>query len=79
MGKWSNAKFDRQAEIARGTFDVTTRKAAYEKAVAVLVEDCPSVFIAHVNEHKVMAKHVKGFQAIPADLVNLHTVWLDKA
>jgi hypothetical protein len=37
------------------------------------------VHIAHVNEHKVMAKHVMSFQAIPADLVNLHTVWLDKA
>ncbi|WP_089937933.1 ABC transporter substrate-binding protein [Candidatus Entotheonella palauensis] len=79
VGKWSNAEYDKQVEIARGTFDVKTRKAAYDKAVAVLVEECPSAFLAHVNEHKVMANYVKGFQAIPADLVNLHTVWLDKA
>lgn len=79
VGKWSNPEFDRQVEIARSTFDVKTRKAAYDKAVAMLVDKCPSVFIAHVNEHKVMAKHVMGFQAIPADLVNLHTVWLDNA
>jgi peptide/nickel transport system substrate-binding protein len=78
-GKWSHAEFDRQVELARSTFDVKTRKAAYDKAVAILVEECPSAFLAHVNEHKVMAKYVKGFQAIPADLVNLHTVWLDKA
>jgi peptide/nickel transport system substrate-binding protein len=78
-GKWSNAEFDRQVEGARGTFDVATRKAAYDKAVAILVEECPSVFIAHVNEHKVLAKYVQGFQPIPADLMNMHTVWLNKA
>jgi hypothetical protein len=64
---------------ARGTFDVAKRKAAYDQAVAILVEECPSVFIAHVNEHKVLAKHVQGFQPIPADLMNMHTVWFDKA
>ncbi len=78
-GRWSNAEYDRQVEIARSTMDVKTRKEAYDKAVAILVEECPAVFIAHVNEHKIMAKYVKGFQPIPADLVNLHTVWLDKA
>jgi len=66
-------------EIARGTFDIKTRQDAYDQAVAVLVEECPSAFLTHVNEYKVMAKHVKGFHPIPADLVNLHTVWLDKA
>jgi peptide/nickel transport system substrate-binding protein len=79
VGKWSNAEYDRQVEKARGTFDVATRKAAYDKAVAILVEECPSVFIAHVNEHKVLAKHMQGFQPIPADLMNMHTVWLNKA
>jgi peptide/nickel transport system substrate-binding protein len=53
--------------------------AEYDKAVAVLFEECPSAFLTHVNEHKVMAKYVKGFQVVPADLVNLHGVWLDKA
>ena len=77
--KWSSAGYDKQVEIARGTFDVKTRKDAYDKAVAVLVEECPSAFLAHVNEHKVMAKYVKGFQVVPADLGNLHGVWLDKA
>jgi hypothetical protein len=47
--------------------------------VAVLVEECPSAFLTHVNEHKVMAEYVNGFQVVPADLVNLHGVWLDKA
>ena len=79
VGKWSNAEYDRQVEQARVTFDVATRKAAYDKAVAILAEECPAVFITHVNEHKVLAKHVQGFQPIPADLMNMHTVWLNKA
>jgi peptide/nickel transport system substrate-binding protein len=78
-GKWSNAEYDRQVEIARSTLDVKKRKEAYDKAVAILVEECPAIFLAHVNEHKVLAKYVKGFQPIPADLMNMHTVWLDKA
>jgi peptide/nickel transport system substrate-binding protein len=77
-GGWSNEEYDRQVDIARTTLNVKTRKEAYDKAVAILVEEVPAVFIAHVNEHKVLAKYVKGFQPIPADLMNMHTVWLDK-
>ncbi len=34
--------------------------------------------LLHVNEQKVFHKHVKGFQMIPAGLINMHTVWLDR-
>jgi peptide/nickel transport system substrate-binding protein len=78
MMKWSNAEYDRLVESARGTLNVKARKEAYDKAVAILVEECPAAFLVHVNEHKVLAKYVKGFQPIPADLMNMHTVWLDK-
>ena len=31
----------------------------------------------HLNEQKVFHKYVKGFQMIPAGLIDLHWVWLD--
>jgi peptide/nickel transport system substrate-binding protein len=44
-----------------------------------IVEDGPVGVIDHVNEQKVLHRYVKGFQMIPASLINMHTVWLDKA
>ncbi len=54
------------------------RRAAYDKAQRIIAADAPCAFIAHVNEHKVFAKYVKNFNPIPADLINMHDVWLDK-
>ena len=78
-GKWVNKEFDRAVEAARGEGDTSKRKKFYEDAVKAIVEDAPVAVILHFNEQKVFAKHVKGFQMIPADLINMHRVWLDKA
>jgi peptide/nickel transport system substrate-binding protein len=78
-GKWVNASFDRAAESARAEADGKKRKKFYEEAVKAIVEDAPVTVILHANEQKVFAKHVKGFQMIPAGLINMHDVWLDKA
>jgi hypothetical protein len=45
----------------------------------MIVEDAPVAILMHLNEFKVFGKHVKGFQMIPAGLINMHQVWLDKA
>jgi hypothetical protein len=31
-----------------------------------------------INEQKIFHKYVKGFQIIPANLIDMHRVWLDK-
>ena len=78
-GKWVNKDFDRAVEIARSENDFAKRKKAYDDAVKAMVEDVPVAIVLHANEQKVVAKHVKGFQMIPAGLINMHNVWLDKA
>jgi peptide/nickel transport system substrate-binding protein len=78
-GKWVNKDFDRAVEQARAENDFAKRKKAYEDAVRAIVEDAPVTVILHVNEQKIFHKYVKGFQMIPANLINMHTVWLDKA
>jgi peptide/nickel transport system permease protein len=58
---------------------VQKRKKAYEEAVKAIVEDAPVAVLLHVNEQKVFHKYVKNFQMIPAGLINMHAVWIDKA
>jgi peptide/nickel transport system substrate-binding protein len=78
-GKWVNKDFDRAVELAREENDVKKRKKHYDDAVRAIAEDAPVAVLLHVNEQKIFQKHVKGFQMIPAGLINMHQVWLDKA
>ncbi len=78
-GRWNNPGFDRAVELARSEPDFKKRKKYYEDSVQAILEDVPAVIMLHLNEQKVHRKYVKGFQMIPAGLINLHSVWLDKA
>jgi peptide/nickel transport system substrate-binding protein len=78
-GKWVNKDFDKMVEGARSENDFKKRKKFYEEAVRIIVEDAPVVILMHLNEQKVFHKYVKGFQMIPAGLIDMHRVWLDKA
>jgi peptide/nickel transport system substrate-binding protein len=73
---YSNPDFDRLVTEAQFETSLPKRKALYEKANLILVEDAPCVFLAHYKEFKVLSKRVKNFQYIPADLMNFHTVWV---
>jgi peptide/nickel transport system substrate-binding protein len=77
-GKWVNKDFDRAVELARSNNDFKTRKKAYDDAVKAIVEDAPVVVLLHVNEQKIFHKHVKGFEMNPANLIDMHRVWLDR-
>ena len=78
-GKWVNKEFDKMVEAARAENDFKKRKKYYEESVRMIVEDAPVAILMHLNEFKVFHKYVKGFQMIPAGLINMHQVWLDKA
>jgi len=78
-GKWVNKEFDKMVEAARSENDFKKRKRFYEEAVRLIVEDAPVAILMHLNEQKIFQKYVKGFQMIPAGLIDMHRVWLDKA
>jgi len=78
-GKWVNKEFDKMVEAARSEADFKKRKKFYEEAVKIIIEDAPVVIMLHLNEFKIFHKYVKGFQMIPAGLIDMHRVWLDKA
>lgn len=77
-GRWENPQFDRFVEAAREEGDPKKRKQFYDQAVKLIIEDAPVAIMFHENEQKVFHKYVKGFQVIPANLINMHSVWLDK-
>ena len=78
-GRWVNADFDKMVEGARSEADFKKRKKFYDEAVRLIVEDAPVAILLHLNEQKVFHKYVKGFQMVPAGLIDMHRVWLDKA
>jgi peptide/nickel transport system substrate-binding protein len=78
-GRWNNPEFDHLVEQAQVEPDQQKRKQLYDQAVQLMVKDTPAAIISHVNELKVLQKYVKGFATIPANLLNLHGVWLEKA
>jgi hypothetical protein len=65
-------------ESARSEPDNKKRKKFYDDAVKAIIEDTPVTIILHANEQKIFAKHVKDFQMIPAGLIDMHRVWLDR-
>ena len=78
-GKWVNKDFDRAVELARSENDGKNRKKYYGDAVKAILDDAPVAILLHVNEQKILHTSVKGFQMIPAGLINMHSVWLDRA
>ncbi len=78
-GRWVNKDFDRAVEAARSENDFKKRKKFYDDALRAILEDAPVVIMLHLNEQKIFHKYVKNFPMIPAGLINMHAVWLDKA
>jgi peptide/nickel transport system substrate-binding protein len=76
-GKWINKSFDAAVEGARAEADFKKRKKFYDDAVKAMLEDAPVAIVLHANEQKIFLKRVKGFQMIPAGLIDMHYVWLD--
>jgi len=73
---YSNPAFDKAAGAAAEIIDVEARRKLYIEAEDVLMADAPLAVLAHMKVFKILSKKVQGFEYIPADLLNLHTVSL---
>lgn len=73
---WSSPEFDALCEKAQVVLDPAERKKLYYAAEDILMAEAPIAMMAHMPVYKVMSTKVQGFQYIPADLLNLHTVSL---
>lgn len=73
---YSNPAFDKAVAAASETTNVATRRKLYIEAEDTLMADAPLAVLAHMKVFKILSKKVKGFEYVPADLLNLHTVSL---
>lgn len=71
---WENKAFDALVEQAQVVLDVKTRRDLYVKAEDILMDEAPLAILSHMPEYKILAKKVRGFQFVPNDSLNLHTV-----
>ena len=72
---WKQAKYD-----GREVLFLSVNSGKYhDDSVKAIREDAPVAILLHVNEQKIHHKYVKGSQMIPAGLINMHSVWLDRA
>ena len=61
---------------AQVVLEPEARKELYYKAEDLLMDEAAIAVMAHMPIYKVFSNKVQGFEYIPADLVNLHTVSL---
>ena len=73
---YNNPEFDKLVSDAEDTLNQAVRKKLYYKAEDILMADAPLAILAHMKVFKILHKRVQGFQYIPVDLLNLHSVWL---
>lgn len=73
---WDNTDFDALCEKASVELDVPARASLYHQAEDLLMDEAPCAIMAHMPIYKVLSDQVQGFNYIPSDLMNLHTVSL---
>ncbi|WP_045388621.1 ABC transporter substrate-binding protein [Falsirhodobacter sp. alg1] len=73
---WSDPEFDRLCTEAQVVLDVPERAGLYHAAEDILMDSAPVAMLAHLPIYKAFTNNVQGFEYIPADLLNLHTVSL---
>jgi peptide/nickel transport system substrate-binding protein len=73
---WKNAEFDKLVEDAQVVLDIPSRRELYYKAEDVLMDEAPIAITSHMPVYKVLSKKISGFEYIPADSLDLHTVSL---
>ena len=75
-GGYSNPQVDELLKQARAENDEAKRKAAYDKAVQIIHDDAPYVFIYHPNNLFGLRANVTGFTYVPDGIIR--TVNLSK-
>ncbi|MFC2969592.1 ABC transporter substrate-binding protein [Acidimangrovimonas pyrenivorans] len=73
-GHYSNAEVDAALNAARTSTDLATRKASYDKAQAILMQDLPIMYLYHPVWFWALSKKVEGFTPYPDGMIRLQGV-----
>ncbi|MDC1198813.1 ABC transporter substrate-binding protein [bacterium] len=72
--KYSNPEVDKLLDQARTSTDLAARKASYDAAREILVNDLPIVYLYHVTWIWALDKKIEGFVAYPDGMIRLQGV-----
>lgn len=62
VSQWCDKKFQSLLESARSTNDQATRKAMYQEAIEIFIDQAPWIPIAHGNYTRVISRKLEGYQ-----------------
>jgi ABC-type transport system substrate-binding protein len=78
VNKYNNPKYDRVVEAAKIEMDVDKRRALYDEAQKILMEEIPSIVMFNPAFFDAAQKYVKGYKPLTIGFLRLWDVWLDK-
>lgn len=74
--RYSNPQVNKLLLQAREVTSQATRKALYQEAAKIILQQAPYIFIAYTPVIQAWSTSVHGFQSYPDDLMRLTDVWL---
>ena len=77
-GKYCSQALEKALAEGRATADVNVRKVAYDKAIGVLLDDLPLVYLYHAKWIFAFRAAVSGFKAYPDGIIRLDGVEVGK-
>ncbi len=73
---YNNPKVDELLDKGRTSSNQEERKAAYQEAQKLIMDDASYAFINHAVAIQAITKKVQGFQLLPDNIVRFATVWM---
>ncbi|MGE3910745.1 MAG: ABC transporter substrate-binding protein [Chloroflexota bacterium] len=76
---WSSRAFDDLVDSARGIMDPGQRKALYDQAAGILLDEAPAIWWFTEQAHLALARDIRGYTpAISGRRAALKRTWLDR-
>jgi len=74
--RYSNRQVDQLLLQARETSNLAQRKADYDAAAKIVLQDAPYIFLAYPPVSQAWSSSVEGFKVYPDGLMRFAQVWL---
>ncbi len=78
FGLYANPDVDKLLEQGRQVSDQDQRKAVYDEAQHLILDDSPQVFLFHSSQFEALRTNVKGYEHFPnTSYLGLRTTWME--
>lgn len=79
LGNYSNRRLDALLEQGRRVSDQAERRAIYQDAQRIILDEAPHIFLFHSSQFEALRRDVRGFEHfLNTSYLGLRTTWLDR-